>query len=142
MIIELYFTFFNLVLEYGDFQSMLILAFLTSILVFILATIAKFVLNKFKPWYFISFVVTQIYFLIAQTIFALWYKTPVPILLFFEPATYVYLIFAAPMIMAYRKIMKNWPVLPWHVIMYLLSLLASVVFWYFLIFHYTLFVLV
>jgi len=142
MLLELYFTFLRLDLTYGDYQSMLIIAFLTSLVVFAAAIIAKFALGKYKPWYFTAFIATESYFLLAQLFLAFWYRTAISITTFFEPATYVYVIFAVPMIMAYRKMMKKWPMLPWHLVVYVLSLLASLVFWYILIFQYSIFRLV
>jgi len=121
---------------------MLILGFLTSLFVFAAAVVAKLALEKYNPWYFTAFIATEFYFLLAQLFLAFWYKATIPIFAFFEPATYVYLILVVPMIMAYRKIMKLRPVLPWHLIIYLLTLLASLVFWYIIIFMYAIFQLV
>ncbi len=142
MLLELYFTFLRLDLVYGDYQSMLIIAFLTSLVAFMAAAIAKLALGRYKPWYLSAFIVTEAYFFLAQLSLAFWYKAAIPVLAFFEPATYVYVIFAVPMIMAYRKIMKRWPMLPWHAVIYALSLLASLVFWYILVFQYGIFRLV
>ena len=142
MLLETYFTFLRLDLMYGDYKAMLIIAFLTSLVVFAAAVVAKLALGKYKPWYFTAFIATEAYFLVAQLFLAFWYKTAVPVFAFFEPATYVYVIFAVPMAMAYRKMMKKWPMLPWHTVIYALSLLASLVFWYLLIFQYGIFRLV
>ncbi|MCK4327712.1 MAG: hypothetical protein KAW41_04515 [Candidatus Diapherotrites archaeon] len=139
--IELYFTFFQMVLEYGDYPAMLIMAFLTSLVVFAAAVVAKLALGKVKPWYFSAFLVTEGYFLLAQVFLAFFYSTEIGILTFFEPATYTYLVFVLPMAMAYRKAMEKWPVLPWHFMVYGLSLLASLVFWYFAVFVFGIFAL-
>lgn len=143
MLLELYFTFLRLALEYGDYQAMLIIGFLTSLPVFAAAIIAKLAFKKVDfPWYFNAFIATEVYFLLTQIFLAFWYKTGVSLFAFFEPATYIYVIFVVPMIMAYRKIMKKWPVLPWHFLIYVLSFLTSLVFWYFLVFYYAVFALV
>lgn len=142
MLLEMYFTFLRLDLMYGDYRSMLIIAFLTSLVAFTAAVAAKLVLGKYKPWYFTAFIATEAYFFIAQLFLAFWYKAAIPVFAFFEAATYVYLILSVPMIMAYRRIMERWPMLPWHLVAYLLSLLASLVLWYLLIFQYGIFQLV
>ncbi len=142
MLLELYLTFVRLALEYGNYQAMLIIAFLCSIVVFVAALVAKLILKNFKPWWFAAFLVNEIYFLLAQLFLAFWYGVDIPLLLFFEPSVYVFLLFVVPMTLVYRKIMAQWSVLPWHLVIFSLSLLASVVFWYFLVFVYGVLVLV
>ena len=142
MLLELYFTFLRLSLNYGDYQAMLIIAFLTSIVAFAVAVGAKLALKSVKPWWFAAFLVTEACFLVAQLFMAFWYGTAIPILTFFVPATYIFVLFVAPMAMVYRKTMEKWPMLPWHFIVYCLSLLASLVFWYFLVFVFTVFAIV
>ena len=142
MLLEIYFTFLRLVMQYGDYQAMLIIAFLTSLVVFTAAAIAKLALKNLKPWWFAAFIATEAYFLLAQTFLAFWYNVEVPIITFFEPATYIFLLFAAPLAMVYRKLMEKWPILPWHLVIYMLSLLGSLVLWYFLVFVYMIFELV
>ena len=139
MLLEIYFTFLRLVMEYGDYRAMLIMAFLTSLPVFALAAITKLALKNLKPWWFAAFLATELYFFLAQLFLAFWYHVQISIIAFFEPATYIFLLFAAPLAMVYRKLMEEWPSLPWHLIIYLLSLLGSLVFWYFLVFVYKIF---
>ncbi|MFC2174407.1 hypothetical protein ACFLQ2_00870 [archaeon] len=141
MLLEIYFTFLRLPLLYGDYQATLIIAFLSSLVAFAAAVAAKLALKNLKPWYFSAFLATEAYFLLAQTVIAFWYGTAIPILTFFEPATYTFVVFVMPMAMVYRKIMEKWPVLPWHLMIYFLSLLASLVFWYFMVFVFQVFAL-
>lgn len=136
MLLELYLTFVRLALQYGDYQAMLIIAFLTSLVAFPLAVGAKLALKNVKPWYFAAFLATEAYFLLAQTFLAFWYRTAISPLTFFEPATYIFIIFAVPMAMVYKKAMARWSFLPWHLVIYLLTLLASLVLWYLLVFQF------
>jgi hypothetical protein len=134
MLLELYLTFVRLALEYGDYQAMLIIAFLSSLVAFAAAAATMLALKNTKPWWFAAFLATEAWFLAAQTFTAFWYHTAVPLFLFFQPATYVYLLFVVPLAMVYRRVMERWPVLPWHLILYVLTLLGCAVLWYFLVF--------
>ena len=139
MLIELYFTFLRLAMQNGDYQAMLIIAFLTSLLAFGAAVVAKLAMKKVQPWWFAAFIATEVYFLLAQTSLAFWYHVEVPLFAFFEPATYIFLIFAVPLAMVYKKLLEKYPILPWHLVIYLLSLLGSLVLWYFIIYVYKIF---
>ena len=139
--LELYFTLFQMVLHYGEFQAMLIMAFLLSVLVFAAAVAARQALGGVRPWWLAAFAATEAYFLLAQLVLAFAYSAEVPLLLFFEPATYTFLLFVVPMAMVYRRAMQKWPVLPWHALVYCLSLLASLVFCYFMVYVFAVFAL-
>ena len=134
MLLELYLTFVRMALTYGDYQAMLVIAFLSSLVAFAAAAATMLALKNLKPWWFAAFLATEAWFLLGQTFFAFWYRTAVPPVLFFEPATYVYLLFVVPLAMVYKRVMERWPVLPWHLILYVLSLLGCAVLWYFLVF--------
>ena len=142
MLLEMYFTFVRLALQYGDYQAMLVIAFLSSLAVFAVAAVSMLALRGLKPWWFAAFLAAQAWFVAAQVFFAFWYHSAVPLFLFFEPATYIYLLFVVPLAMVYRRVMERWPVLPWHLVLYILSLLGCAVLWYFLVFVFRVLALV
>ena len=59
MLVELYFTLLNMVMQYGELQTLLIISFLTSVVVFAAAAAAKKALQGKGPWYFTGFMTTR-----------------------------------------------------------------------------------
>ena len=141
MLVELYMTFFRLSLEYGEFETMLVAAFMTSLAVFAVVGVTTLVTRKseLKPWWFFAFVLTQLYLFIGQTALAFWYSVEIPTFLFFEPATYTFIVLVLPLTLVYHKVMEKYPILPWHVMQYIFSLLGSLVLWYLLVYFFAVF---
>jgi len=149
MLIEAVITINQMVQTYGYQQSWLIMSFLFSIGIFISCIIGSWIINAIKsgfekaPLYFLQFIFVQL-FLAAFMIFeALFYSTSITtnlIFSLFEFGTFSFVLFVFPLSQVYHKIMEKYPVLPWHVTMFLISLLGSLVFWALLFFVFGVFV--
>ena len=136
MIVELMIILNQMVAKYGISQTWLIISFLFSIPVFIATVLSSLVIKKIKaPLYFLQFILVQL-FAFLFLVFELWYYHSIKmqyLTMFFEPATYAFAIFVFPLSQAYQ-LMDSYPMLPWHLMQYLMSLIGSLAFWALLIF--------
>lgn len=127
----------QMAMNYGINQTWLVISFLFSIPVFIGSLFGTWVSKRIKaPLYFVQFILVQL-FAFLFLLFELWYYKAFEtqyLTLFFEPATYAFVVFVFPLSQAYHKIMDRYPMLPWHLLQYIMSLIGSLTFWAMLIF--------
>jgi hypothetical protein len=140
VLIEACLTLVSLVLTYGEYQAMLVAAFLTSVVAFALSAGTSYALRRLKLRFSIAlqFVIVQLFGIAFAALEMLSYKSfsLAGLFAFFVTATYVYAGLVLPLTLIYQKVMREYEVLPWHFTQYLMALLGSLVFWYFVIFWF------
>ncbi|MCD4740328.1 hypothetical protein K8R43_04000 [archaeon] len=132
MLLELFLTLFYTCSEYGKLSCWAITSFLTSIIVFIVVAITSYYFKKIKKEFnwLLRLVLLEIYLFLAWIfVFITSGVTPQA---FQVPLLYglaIFFLAVTPATLAYQKLLKKYPMLPWHLLQFLLCLIASAAFW-------------
>lgn len=145
MLIESYLTALFLCISYGKPTCWAIISFITSLIAFAFVVVTTLVLRKNEKQvnWFVKLVLTLTYFILAWVLICLYYGVS-PAKGLSIPLKYglgVFFIFVLPFSWVYKKLMKKYPMLPWHFMQYLCCLVASLIFWAIVIFYFNLFFL-
>lgn len=140
---ETYWTIFMMLNQYGYFNTLLIVSFLSSAFVFVGSVLGTFAYRLGKsvfrntPPHLASFAVTLLY----SSVIALldFHDEPGLFASTLVIALLLYFIFVLPLGIIYGEILRRWNVLPWHFIQYCLALAGSLAFWALLIYHFKIF---
>lgn len=142
MLIETYLTGFFTCMYYGKFLCWLIISFITSILVFVATVLPSYYFRKKKKEFnwLIRLVLVEAYLILAWVFFLI--TAGVSLHAFSVPILYglaIFFLVVTPLTKLYQKIMKDYPMLPWHFTQYLTCFLATLIFWAVMVFFFNLF---
>ncbi len=135
MLLEAYFTFFQMTIMKGEMFTIAVISFMLSLPVFAAVVLSTKLMRRGKelkiaPKIIYQLILTEVWLCLAMLFEAIWYGSFE--LSYFLPAlefgAIVYFTLVLPLSLVYWKMMEGYQKLPWHFIQYIFSLAGTTIF--------------